>query len=412
MSESMFEDLPILEELGFALRDGMARAEQAAAPAAPARRRRLPRFLGTFLVLGLAGTTAAAATLTVLRGSPIPGPNKEDTQPSMVQRAGSQKVLALRADDPAAGHLPFALRTGESESGDVCATVGQVDGDDFGIVGEDGRFRQLPAGIVDSCGRATGTDAAVAGARVLDARRYGDVRTVVYGAGADDLERAEIIARGKVTPLEVEDGAFIGVIPSYPEDVGLELRLRIDGRTVTHGFGNGEALVLDPSGPAWQISRGGTQSRDRKTQVNCANLQQVRRDDGARTSSTPLVCFRAPVVKNKLARMPVPVTYDARTFHTGDRSHADPGAWRQQWKWEAPARTVIWGQVDGKRVARIDLIAPSAARQRVRLIFNDSFGLVLPATVDAAKIRLLVRMRDGTTRTYSRPVVPTTSMHP
>ncbi|MBO9534228.1 MAG: hypothetical protein J7513_14750 [Solirubrobacteraceae bacterium] len=417
MPDALFDDLPILGELGATLTAAMARAEatagSSATAAAPPRRWRRPYgWLGTFLVLGLVGTTAAAGTLTVLRGSPIPGPKAEDTQPSMVQRSDSQHVLGLRANDPAAGHLPFAIRVGESEQGDICATVGQVDGDDFGIVGEDGRFRQLPAGIVDSCGRATGTDVAVAGARVLDAKRYEDVRTVIYGAGADDLKRAEILVRGKAIPLKIEDGAFVGVVPNYPEDIGLQLRLRIGDRTVTHGFGTGRALVLDPSGPAWQMSRGGSQSRDRKTQVNCANLQQVHRADGTRMSSTPPVCFRAPVEHHKLPQMPVPVTYNARTFHTGDRSHDPPGRSPSVWRWQAPSRTVVWGQIDGKRVKQIDLVAPSSVRQRVRKIYGDSFGVVLPASVNAKHIRLLVTMRDGSTRTYSRPVVPTSSMRP
>lgn len=414
LEQPAFDDLPILGELGASLRAAMAQAEAAPAVSAPpVRRRRRPRFgwLTSLLVIGLVGTAAAAGTLTLLRGSPIPGPKAEDTQPSMTPRLDSLRVLDLRANDPAGGGaLPFALRTGESESGQVCASVGQVDGSDFGIVGEDGRFRTLPKDFVDSCGSPTDDDAAVAGARVLDAKRYDDVRTVVYGAGAKDLKSAAVVARGTTTPLKVEDGAFVGVVKNYPEDVGLQLRMRIGDHTVVRSFGTGPMLLLDPTGPAWQLSRGGSGNAS-GFQTDCVSVVQVRpRSGSSRRASTPLACYRSRVRKRHLPKMPVPVIYDARALHQGDRStpKADDFA---TWSWPAPARTVLWGMVDHARVRRVELITPTGT-QRLRITTNFSFGAVLPASVPARELRLRVTMRDGSSRTYSRPVVPTTSMRP
>lgn len=411
MSEQLFEDLPILGELGVAFRAGMARAEatEAVAPATPAttKRRTRARFgwLGTVLVLGLVGTTAAAATLTLLRGSPIPGPKAEDTQRPMSPRIDSLRVVDLRASDPSGGaSLPFALRTGRSETGQTCATVGQVDGKDFGIVGDDGRFREVAAGIVDGCGAETPHDAAITGARVFDAARYADVRTVVYAAGAPGLSAAVMVVRGRRTTLPVKDGAFLGVLRGYPEDVGLQVRMRIGNRTVVRGFGTGPKLVLDPDGPAWQVNGIGTTAHGQA--IDCVSIGAVRRHGSAAGSSTPGLCVRSSAERRRhTTRPPIPLAFDMRTLHRGDHGRG-VDALIEAWRWNSPDRTVIWGVLDREKVRALKLKAPTGLIP-VRITTSDDFGVVLPATVRVRDLRLVATMRNGTTRSYDHPLFQT-----
>lgn len=409
MSDALFDDLPILGELGASLREGMARAEaEAASAAAPARRRRRgPRFgwLGSVMVLGLVGTAAAAGTLTLLRGSPIPGPSAADTQPAMTPKRDSLRVVPLRAADPGGAGLPFTLRIGESEAGQTCATVGQVDDGDFGIVGEDGRFRELPAGIVDACGDQTDGDAAVVGARVLEARHYRDSRTVVYGVG-DQIESVVLVDRGRRVPLEVRDDAFVATLIGYPEDHALSVRMRIDGRIVTRNFGQGPYLVLDPTGPAWQFAQYGWMRDDR--QYGCVGLRAARRrSPTSPLAMTPPLCTAMfSPSRRKLARPREPWFFEIRTLRAGERGRAAPREPFGSWVWRASSRTVIWGRVDERQVRRIDVTPGRAARRRVPIRTGGAFGLVLPATVSARDVRLRLTLRSGAVRTFTRSVLP------
>lgn len=406
MPDALFDDLPILGELGASLREGMARAEAASQPESR-RRRRASRFgwLGSMMVLGLVGTAAAAGTLTLLRGSPIPGPKAADTQPSMTPKRDSLRVVALRAADPSGTGLPFALRIGKSEAGQTCATVGQVDDRDFGIVGEDGRFRELPAGIVDACGDQTDGDAAVVGARVLDARHYRDSRTVVYGVG-EHVESVVLIDRGRRIPLEVHDGAFVAALIGYPEDHALSVRMRIDGRTVSRNFGRGPYLVLDPTGPAWQFEQSGWMRGDQ--QYGCVGLKAARRrGPTSPVAMTPPLCTAMfSRSRRQVARPREPWFFEIRTLRAGERGRPVARDPFSGWVWRASSRTVIWGRVDERKVRRIVVEPGRGAAVPVPIRTGGAFGLVLPATVSARDVRLRLALRSGGQRTFTRSVLP------
>ncbi len=422
-----FDDLPVLAGLGASLRASMAHAEAVELAAAPSpaeprpeqharrwRRAASGRFgaLSTVLVLGLVGTAAAAATLTLLRGSPIPGPRAADLQPSMTVRPDTARVLDLRAADPTGQGLPFALRTAASASGLTCATVGQVDGGDFGLVGNDGRFRELPETIVDGCGELRPDDAAVAGARVIQADRYEDVRTVVYGIGGSELRSADLIVRGKRRALQVEDGAFVTVVAGYPEDSALSLRLQFaGGRRASYPLGQADTTVLDPTGPALSLFPMGIGGLGGN--FSCVDLRPARATGTQSRPATPPACTPSPRrsrtvngMRTVTIRAGAPWYFDVRTFQPGDRAPKPrDGLIIQAWRWHLPeARTVVWGSVRPQLVTRVLIKSGGVEVARVRRNSpSGAFGVVLPATIAAKDVDVVLVLRKGGTRTIHGP---------
>lgn len=417
-----FDDFPVLAGLGTSLRAAMADAEAAEATAAvpgaatpvdaapvrdrhTRRWRRGPRSFGalsSILVLGVVGTAAAAATLTVLRGSPIPAPRAADLQPAMTAKAETQRVLDLRAADPSGGGIPpYALRIGESQGGLTCVTVGQVDGDQFGIVGTDRRFRKLPPTLIDGCGQETGSGPAVAGARILEARRYDDVRSIVYGVAGPSLRRATLDVRGTTQEVPVSDGAFLTALKGYPDDNGLVLHLVFaDGHRTTHPLGKGLLTVVDPNGPAWKLLGGGLETGNR-TQRSCVSLSRAR--ETPRTPRTAQVCDETRGPKSGIARHEL--FFDIRTFKRGDRgriSRRYPGEWR--W-YDAPKRTIVWGGADPKRVKSVTArAADGTVATAVPMYWG--FAIVFDGRVPARGMRVTADFTDGRRKTFDRPLLP------
>src|SRR5207253_7130378 len=95
--------------------------------------------------------------------------------------------------------------------------------------------RALPAGVIDSCGQEHHDAAALIGARVFDAKRHADVRTLLYGVAGSQLRSAIVVTAGQHRALPIGDGgAFLMALAGYPEDVALRVVLRFSdgGRQV------------------------------------------------------------------------------------------------------------------------------------------------------------------------------------
>jgi hypothetical protein len=335
----------------------------------PLRRRPPTRsfLLAAVLALLVAGS-AMAGTLYILRGDPIPAPAARDAGASQTVEPGSSHVLPMRADDPGGGPA-WALRVGRSRTGAICTTVGQEVGGEFGVVGLDDRFRPLADGAVDGCGKEGST---LIGARVFDARRAADARTVVNGVAGPDARSVSVAAIGRDHEAAVgPGGSFLVGFAGYPENLGLDVRVRFaDGHVERHPLGLSRSVVPDPAGDrAWVLfpfQHAGFSGR-------CVTFNSVRRD--RERSSSPVAC----------ARRSAPFFFAVR------RIEPDGDAWR------GPARTAVWGEL-GPDVASAQAVAgkdvrelrPAASTRAVLAVFAPS---VHPRSID---VRLL--MRDGSRR--------------
>jgi hypothetical protein len=217
----------------------------------PRRRFAALALTGT-LVLGVAGT-AAGGTFIALRSSSIAPFAASDVTPEQRVAPGTSQVLAPRAADPEAGVAPWALRISRSGTGLTCTTVGQVQGDQFGLVGLDGTFRALPEANADACGSGV-----LLGTRVFAAERAEDVRTVVNGFASEDVERVTISVRGGA-PKPVDrssEGGFVHVLRGYPEDSAPVVTVESSAGSRRYAFAGEEGFsIIDPDGgPAWKLS--------------------------------------------------------------------------------------------------------------------------------------------------------------
>ena len=353
---------------------------------APQRPRRPALLLAAALTL-LVGGSAGAATYYVMRASPIAPFAPEDTTLEQTVAAGTSRVLELRAADPQRGLLPWTLRLARSRTGLLCGTVGQADGDAFGLVGLDGAFREIPEANADACGEDVQGDATLLGLRTFDARRPAGVRTVLNGV-AGDLAEVRVATRGS-RPRRVPhsaEGGFLVALRGYPEDLQPRVTLRLrDGRTRTHAFAVDPFVIPDPLGErAWRlesfvVSRPPPFPARLPACVTFATARAVKGEPAARA---PAVCGLEP------ARRGVP----DRTLYFTTRRLSGAGAWNGH-----PARTAVYGNA---RVARSLLISAPGVRRTVRPTVNGSFLVVLPPEVDPARVRVEVRYRDGRRRAF------------
>lgn len=433
MPEPTFPDLPVLGELALALDAAMARETTAAdaaattllaAPATPSRAAAVPNSLAAedpatpgdaprrarwwrahgpipavvfALLLGGLGTSTAAATLTVLRGSPIPSPRRADVQPLMRPAVGTATVLPLRARHLGAG-APFALRTSRSETGLTCVAVGQSSRGRFGITGTDGHFRDLPAAIVNGCGQAGPNRPAVLGARIFDDHRYAAVRTVAYGVAGSDLRRAEVQSRGSWTAVPTSGGAFVAAVRGYTEDVALRVRLTFaSGKRIEYPLGVSPYAIPDPIGPAWRADAGTTSGSG----TLCAGLGALRASSD--TPRPPEVCGRLKTPRS--AYLLKPYVLSIRTFRPGDRGGPPrdivPGA---QWNWHRAApRTIAYGLVDHRRIASIRVTA-NGKPVDANLKPGSAFAAIMLGNVPASAVRVTFVPKHGAPQTLDHGV--------
>ena len=329
--------------------------------------------------------SAAAATLTVLRGSPLPGPSEEVAGIHATPVPGSSKVEPMRARDPGGGP-PWALRVARSKTELVCTTVGQVVEGEFGIVGLDRRFRPLSETAVDGCGQLRRNATSLVGARVFDAPRRSDVRTVVDGFAGAELRSVSITAGSSARSVPVgPDGTFVAVLRGYPEDIGIRAVLRFaDGHEETHVFGAIPSGSLDPSGlGAWEASDESFAGYP----PLCVTVHPVRSRPDA--PSSPPACGVWP--KGDVQ----PTGY----FFAVRRLVATPGAPSfARGHWTGPPRTAVWGAA-GEDVTRIIVRGPRV-RRAVKLSRDWApeamFVAVFPPSVDPRRLRVEVTLKDGT----------------
>jgi hypothetical protein len=374
----MTTDLPILDELGLALERSYHREERAAGRRFP--HVRLGLLLPAAAALVLLGGGAAAATLLVLRGSVIPGPASQDVQPQMRPLVKTAHVEPISARDPTSGAPPWAVRIARSETGLICTTAGQIDGGRFGVIGLDGRFRELSPEFTDGCGAQRPGHTSLIGARVFYSPSDAAVRTVVDGFSGPGLVGAVLQpAYGRPRNLAVaSDGAFVGVFAGYPEDLGARVVLRFrDGHSEAHDLGRSPFVVPDPyGGSAWspsafQMSGAGSV---------CVSFGSIRQ---ARTRvSGPPVCG--------LRRGRDYYFFAARRFAPGDRR----GGNFEGFDWgHHPARTVVWGEA-GSGVKSVSVDGPGGVR-RVPIMLSRAFLTIYRGSVNAARLTVVVRFRDG-----------------
>jgi hypothetical protein len=379
-----FPDLPLLDELGASVREAALREERGAPRRGSrgARARRPVRTLvlaAAFFVLLIAA--AAAATMLVLRGAVIPAPAPSAVPAEMTPQPGSADLLDLRADDPGDGPA-FALRLSRSATGLVCTSVGQVRDDEFGVVGLDEVFRVLPVAVVDGCGRVA-PGAPLLGARVFDAPKARDVRTVVHGVGGEALTSAVVEVGGERRDLEVsQEGAFLTVVRGYPEGARPLLSLRYaDGSTVQRRLGSGPRVVADTDGlRAWSLE---TSSVGNEPEL-CVRFFSARQTE--ESASAPVACG-----------LPTRSQYwfAARTLRTGERGFAGLTPWR--WD-DGPPRTAIWGRA-GANVERIEVRGPDST-VRPAISRGRGFVVVYPPTVPAGSVEVTFFLEDGSVRRH------------
>lgn len=405
-----FADLPTLDSIGAqvvaaAVADEGARRGSRLRIHTPLR----PLVLAVVLLVAVAAT-AAAGTLVVLRGSVIPAPAPIDVPDEQTPVPGSAKLAETRAADPAGG-TPWTMRVAESRTGFVCSTVGQVVDGQFGLVGLDGKFRRLAVGIVDGCGHPRDNAATLIGARVFDADRLADVRTVVNGIGGRELRKVTVEARGRPHQIPVEDGGvFVAAFRGYPEDLGVRVSLRFaDGHVENHPFGASQFVTPDPvGGRAWTLEVGGI---GRPTSASCQDA--MRRGKPCPPDMRPVKnCVRFHPAREGL-NQPWSTQVCGYTtlkrvrsrglrqfgyFFGVRREGPGPATGRGPSWGNHPPRTSVYGFA-GMDVARIEVDGPGGTRQAT-IDQRRAFLLLYGPKVKPEQLTVRVFKTDGKVETY------------
>ena len=386
-------DLPGLASFGDEL-VAVARATDMAPEHLSRRGRRWPRRRAgrplrtvavTGVLLAVVAATAAGATAVVLRVAVIPSPAPDSVPAEQATAAGTGVVVEPRASDPAGGP-PWALRIARGTTGFTCTTVGQVRDAQFGLVGIDGRFRRLPGDVTDACGdRGT-----LLGARVVAADSAGAVRSIVYGVGGPGLRTAtlETTNGSRVLPLGAR-GTFVAALRGYPEDRAISVRLTFaGGRSERHDLGISPSIVPDPgAGQAWRIER-----LTLGTRQFCARLLTARPGKSALAQGRPDAVVTPTACIDR--RGPRTWVADARRFAPGQRGVAG----FDRWTWRShPPRTILWGVADRSDGLRAVTLLGAGAPRHLTISPRGTFAAVLRARVDPKRLRLVVRLADGST---------------
>jgi hypothetical protein len=348
----------------------------------------------------LLAASAAAATLVGLRTTVVPGPAPADVAPQESVIARSARVLGLRVLDPGDGST-WALRAARTAAGERCLTVGQVRGATFGLVGLDGRFRELAPSLVDACGvPAAAGGVSLIGARVLAARRRADVRTAIYGSAGAGLRSVRLSEAGAAAwrPVAISGGAFLTVVRGYAEDRPVRVELAFaGGRRIVRSFGTSRHVVAAGGTPALKLMG---YMIDSAPHTQCLVVGAARHVPGA--GHGPAICGSSK---------PERPFAGVRAVRPG--RHGDPGLGGYWWG-SLPARTLVWGSwpPHGPALRSVLVRTPSGV-MRAKIIMKRSFLAVLPARVRPGAATVTVMPRSGPAVTFRgsyglvhNPVVP------
>ncbi len=378
--------------------DLVAAARRRAEATDGTRRKRLPSWSLRTIALTIAiavgaASAAAAATLYTLRGSVIPAPAAVDVPASQTLVPDTAKVSELRIADPEAGVPPWTIRVARSSTGYVCSTVGQAVDGRFGLIGMDGRFRELALGATDSCGQERSNSATLVGARIFDAERKRDVRTVISGVAGDGLRHVRMTtSRGTSEVPHTEGGTFVAVLAGYPEDIGAQVTLTFaDGHREIEPLGVDPSVALDPEGgPAWKATSYMTGDDARQ----CVSFSYARQSRTMPVSPGACGLLHDPSTDGRVrkgffvaVRRLSSATVRPRS---GELGH---GNWRG-----APARTAIWGQV-GEDVRSVSISGPGVSERELLITRSRTILAVLPASIRHDALRVRITLTDGTVQT-------------
>lgn len=365
-------------------------AARSSAPAPGRVRSRWPRrpplrslLLAAALLVLLAGT-AAGGTLLALRGSVIPAPDA--VPPEQTPAPGTSRVAPIRAADPQHGLLPWTIRVAQSETGLLCSTVGQVDPSDgaFGLVGLDGRFRKIAEGVSDSCGVVRDGGVTLIGARVFDAPRRPDVRTVVSGvADRRAIARVEVTTTpGGTRAVPLNDGMFVVALRGYPEDAGLRVTVvEKDGKREVHDFGRSAFVTPDPlGGPAWKVQAFMVGAEGN----SCVSFTFARAARDAPRSPSACGDLGDPLHRTGFF-------VAARALRPGLKERAGT-PWASNWG-DGPRRTAVWGAVGE------DVRAVTVGGHPVPIAPSRTFLVVDPPSVDPASVVTRITYKNGKAET-------------
>ena len=255
-----------------------------------------------------------------------------------------------------------------SRTGETCTTVGQIVAGKFGVVGLDGRFRELAEGAVDGCGGASTT---LIGARVFEARRPADVRTVVNGVAGKGLRGVTIItATGNTTAKPGRGGSFLAVVSGYPDQTALEVSLRFaGGRVERHSLGSNPNLFVG-AGEAWEtfpfVEEGSPK--------HCLSFEGIRQPiaQGPSECATPAELRKPDGYSLAIRRI--------------DSSYRGWG--------KHPPVTGVWGQA-GAGAVRVEVITPKGTVKGHFVPPKRNFVFVFPPSVDPKTISVRITFRDG-----------------
>lgn len=358
----MPEPLRVLEALG----DEFERLQ-----ARPAPRRRLPRalVLGAAVLLGVGGV--AGATSYVLTGSPIPGADERDVPLDQRLEPGTARLAGAEADDPAGGPR-WDLRVSRSETGELCTAVGQVHEGVFGLVGMDGRFRELPLQGVDACGSDPAGRPAFVGAREFAAERPEDVVTVLNGVGGEALEDVRVDAGGREHDVaRGGGGTFVAVLRGTVAQVQPTVTLRFaGGARREYRFGQTRyAEFPDPEGGRPWTVRAGARPDGR----TCASARPARMLGPL--ALTPPVCGRLRDDH---------VFFDVRPMVRAGAPYS----------WDLGPRTLIWGAAD-ETVERVEVVHRGERIAAARTEADAGFVAVLPGGTRPAEVEVTAVFEDG-----------------